>query len=82
MAIGARDKIDRLLVQKYADEQVDNHEIEYSMVDAKAMMTAMNDYASVQRNMVALSQRLRMVCYSVNASNASYRSIRPLKGAE
>lgn len=80
MAIGARDKIDRLLVEKYQTEQVDNHEIEYNMVDAHEMMSAMNDYASVQRNMLALSSRLKMVCYSVNANNAQYRSIRPLKG--
>ena len=81
MAIGARDRIDRLLVEKYQTEQVDNHEIEYNMVDAREMMSAMNDYASIQRNMIALSSRLKMVCYSVNANNAQYRTIRPLKGA-
>ena len=26
MAVGARDYIDKLLVKKYADEKVDNHE--------------------------------------------------------
>ena len=80
MAIGARDKIDRMLVQKYQTEQVDNHEMEYNTIDAQEMMSVMNDYAAVQRNMVALSSRLKMVCYSVNANNAKYRSIRPLRG--
>ena len=82
MAIGARDKIDRLLVQKYQTEQVDNHDIEYNMLNAQEMMSAMNDYAAVQRNMIALSSRLKMVCYSVNANNAQYRTIKPLKGVQ
>jgi len=80
MAIGARDYIDKLLVKKYAEEKVDNHEGIDSLIDATKMLETMNDYAGMQRQMLALSSRLRMVCYSVNARNARYRKIRPMKG--
>ena len=51
MAIGARDYIDKLLVKKYADEKVDNHDAMESMVDPNKMLDAMNDVATIQRNM-------------------------------
>ena len=73
MAVGARDYIDKLLVKKYADEKVDNHEALESMIDPNKMLEAMNDLASVQRNMFALSQKLVNVCYAVNARSARYR---------
>ena len=73
MAIGARDYIDKLLVKKYADEKVDNHESLESMVDPKKMLEAMNDVAEVQRNMFALSQRLCSTCYAINARTARYK---------
>ena len=60
MAVGARDYIDKLLVKKYADEKVDNHE-------------AMNDVATIQRNMFMLSQKLSSVCYAINAKAARYQ---------
>ena len=44
MAIGARDRIDQLLVKKYAQERVDNHENMTSMVNPEKMMAAMKDY--------------------------------------
>ena len=53
MAVGARDYIDKLLVKKYADEKVDNHEALESMVDPQKMLEAMNDVAMIQRNMFA-----------------------------
>lgn len=40
MAIGAEDYIDQLLVKKYAEEKVDNHENMESMVDPSKMMGA------------------------------------------
>ena len=44
MAVGAQDRIDKLLVKKYAKEQVDNHDLGMSsMVDPEKMMVAMND---------------------------------------
>jgi hypothetical protein len=73
MAIGARDYIDKLLVKKYADEKVDNHDALESMIDPNKMLEVMNDVAMVQRNMFALSQRLQSSCYAINARNARYR---------
>lgn len=74
MAIGARDYIDQLLVKKYADEKVDNHEALESMVDPNKMLDAMNDVAMIQRNMFALSRRLEDACYAVNAKVARYKN--------
>ena len=68
MAVGARDYIDKLLVKKYADEKVDNHEAMESMLEA------MNDVATIQRNMFMLSQKLSSACYAINAKSARYRS--------
>ena len=73
MAVGARDYIDKLLVKKYADEQVDNHDSMESMVDPQKMLEAMNDVAAIQRNMFMLSQRLATTCYAINAK-ARYKS--------
>ena len=73
MAIGAREFIDKLLVEKYADEKVDNHDALESMVDPNKMLEAMNDVAAVQRNMFALSQKLCSTCYAINARSARYK---------
>jgi hypothetical protein len=68
MAVGAQDRIDKLLVKKYAKAQVDNHELGVaSMVDPEKMMDAMNDYASVQRNILLMSSRLTNFCSAINA---------------
>lgn len=80
MAIGAEDYIDQLLVKKYAQEKVDNHDAMTSMVQPEKMMEAMTDYASMSRNMFALSQKLSSACYSVNARNAQYRKAASLQG--
>lgn len=72
MAIGAEDYIDQLLVKKYAEEKVDNHDDMESMVNPEKMMEAMNDYASMYKNMMTLKQRLNIACYAVNARNAKY----------
>ncbi len=76
MAIGAEDYIDQLLVKKYAEEKVDNHDDMESMVDPDKMMSAMNDYASMYKNMMMLKQRLNIACYAVNARNAKYNQSR------
>ena len=73
MAVGARDYIDKLLVKKYADEKVDNHEAMESMVDPNKMLEAMNDVAMIQRNMFMLSQKLCSTCYAINAKAARYK---------
>ena len=74
MAIGARDFIDRLLVEKYAQEKVDNHEegALVSRVSADDIMSAMNQSANNFRTMLALNNRLTMVCYGVIAKSAKY----------
>ena len=76
MARGAEDYIDQLLVKKYAEEKVDNHDNMESMVDPNKMMGAMNDYATMYRNMMVLKQRLNIACYAVNAKNARYMKSR------
>ena len=74
MAIGARDFIDKLLVEKYAQEKVDNHEADSltSRVSADDMMSAMNHSANSYRTMLALNRRLTSVCYGVVAKSARY----------
>lgn len=76
MAIGARDVIDQLLVQKYAEEKVDNHDNLPSMVEPEKMLEAMRDYAAMQANMFAMSQRLKSVCSGINAKTAIYKNTR------
>ena len=73
MAVGARDYIDKLLVKKYADEKVNNIDALESMVDPNKMLDAMNDVAAIQRNMIALSQRLATTCSAINARTARYK---------
>ena len=77
MAIGARDFIDRLLVEKYAQEKVDNHSDDalVSRVDANDILTAMNNYANNYRSFLDINARLNIVCYAVNAKNAKYQTI-------
>ncbi len=77
MAVGARDYIDKLLVQKYSNEKVDNHDENgmTSRVSADEMMTAMNTSAYHFRDMLALNRRLSIVCYGVVAKSARYNSI-------
>ena len=78
MAIGAKDYIDKLLVEKYSQEKVDNHDDSamVSRVSAEDMMTAMNSSASHFRNMLAINEHLTVVCYGVLAKSARYK---PLK---
>lgn len=80
MAIGARDRIDKLLVKKYSQQKVDNHDNTTSMINPEKMMSAMNDYASMSRNMFALSQRLSSACSKLNAKTARYVT-RPMQAA-
>ncbi len=74
MAIGAREFIDKLLVEKYAQEKVDNHDegALVSKVSADDMMYAMNASSSTYRNMLQLNQRLTSVCYGVVSKSAKY----------
>lgn len=82
MAVGAQDYIDQLLVQKYAQEKVDNHDSSAmtSMVQPEKMMEAMNDYSNMSRNMFTLNQKLKSACYAINAISAQYRKAATLEG--
>ena len=75
MGVGAEDYIDKMLVQKYQEEKVDNHDNMESMVDPNKMLEAMNDYASTLRNMMELRQRLNIACYAINARTARYTRV-------
>lgn len=77
MAVGARDYIDKLLVEKYSQEKVDNHDENgmVSKVSAEDMLNAMNRSANFYKNMISLNQRLSMVCYGVVAKSAKYTAI-------
>ena len=74
MAVGARDFIDKLLVEKYAQEKVDNHDEDayISRISAEDMYESMNASANNFRTMLALNNRLTMVCYGVVAKSAKY----------
>lgn len=73
MAVGARDYIDRLLVQKYGDLKADNHENIPSLVNPNEMMRAMNEYAAMHRTMLNLQQNLNAVCKKLNGKTNAYR---------
>lgn len=76
MAIGARDNIDRLLVQKYSDKQVDRHEVEQSAISADDVMRIMNYVSTNTMTQINLSRRLSIACYAVNAMSANYNTRR------
>ena len=78
MAVGARDFIDKLLVEKYAKEQVDNHDMTESKISPDEVFEVMNYASNNAINYFKLSQRLSIACYAVNAKAAKYRSIRPI----
>lgn len=70
MSIGAKDRIDKLLVKKYAQQQVDNHELGVTaMVSPEKMMDAMNDYAAVHRNIMFMSNRITDICAGLKAKS-------------
>ena len=75
MAIGAEDYIDQLLVDKYAQEKVDNHENMVSMVKAEDMMNAMNNYSLLSRNMFVINKNISSTCNALNSLNIKYRSL-------
>lgn len=74
--IGAKDKIDRMLVKKYASVKMDNYESN-KMVDAQKMLDTMNDYALMQRDMLTLCNKLKGACDAVTAKSAFYMHSKP-----
>ena len=83
MTIGAREFIDKLLVEKYSNTQVENHNSDalVSRVDADDMMYAMNASAANFKTMIALNKRLTTVCYGVVSRSAKYMSSEDLINA-
>ena len=79
MAVGARDFIDKLLVEKYAKEKVDNHENMTSKIPPDEVFEVMNNVSNNAINYFKLSQRLAIACYAVNAKAAKYRRIKPIR---
>ncbi len=77
MTIGAREFIDKLLVEKYANTQVENHDDNalVSKVDADDMMYALNASAENFKTMLALNKRLTSACYGVVSKSAKYKTI-------
>lgn len=71
MAIGAKDKIDRELVKKYSKLKMDNPETT-KLVDTQQMLSAMNDYAMMQRNMIDMNTKLKNICNDVTSKSVVY----------
>lgn len=80
MSIGAKDHIDKLLVQKYSDKQVDKHEYEQSAISAEDVMRIMNYVSTNTMTQMKLSRRLSIACYAVNAMSANYNRSKCLAG--
>ena len=79
MTIGAKDRIDILLVKKYATMKVDNPTVQVSMISPDKMYEAMNDYAQVHLAMINMQQNLKELCTKAIAQNIQYRKSRNLK---
>ena len=80
MAIGARDHIDKAIVKKYSDKQVDKHDIEQSVISADDVMKIMNYVSTNSITQMKLSRRLSIVCYAVNAMSANYKNVNRFVG--
>ncbi len=79
MAIGARDRIDAMLVRKYAMQKVDNPIIQTSMVDPEKMYEAMNDYAQMHLSMLNIQQKLKSTCINAISGSIQYTKSRNIK---
>ena len=71
MAVGARDRIDRELVKKYAKLKMDNPETT-KLVDSQKMLSAMNDYAMMQRSFLDMNSKLKNICSDVTSKSVVY----------
>ena len=78
MAVGAKDRIDKLLVQKYSDKQADNHDMQESVISADDVMRIMNYVSTNTMTQMKLSRRLSIACYAVNSMSANYKQSRRL----
>ena len=71
MAVGAKDRIDRELVKKYSKLKMDNPETT-KLVDSQKMLSAMNDYAMMQRQMMEMNSKLKGICNDVTSKSVVY----------
>jgi len=71
MAVGAKDRIDRELVKKYSKLKMDNPETT-KLVDSQKMLSAMNDYAMMQRGMLEMNSKLKDICNDVTSKSVVY----------
>ena len=75
MAFRPKDQIDMMIVQKYASEKMDNNSYS-ALVNPNEMMTAMKDYAEVQRNFMAMNNNLKELCQAVSSKAVFYKASR------
>ena len=71
MTIGAKDRIDKELVRKYSKLKMDNPETT-KLVDSQKMLSAMNDYAMMQRSMIEMNSKLKDLCSGVTSKSVVY----------
>ena len=71
MAVGAKDKIDRELVKKYAKLKMDNPETT-KLVDSQKMLSAMNDYEKKKKSMLDMNSKLKDICSNVTSKSVVY----------
>lgn len=76
MAVGARDHIDKLLVQKYQSLQVDNHD-NINQIDEQEMLKQMETVAQAKITMLKYQERLKELGNKLLAKKAykNYRYI-------
>ena len=74
MAVGARDHIDRLLVQKYQTLQVDNHN-NINQIDEQEMLDKMEKVAQDKITMMKYQEKLNKLGKTLLAKSA-YKNYR------
>ncbi|MBQ4122430.1 hypothetical protein IJD44_01710 [bacterium] len=74
MAVGAFNKLDQELVKKYSKLKMDNPDTT-KLVDSQKMLTAMNDYAMMQRCLLDMNSKLKDMCSNVTSKSVSYMKI-------
>ena len=76
MAVGARDHIDKLLVQKYQSLQVDNHN-NINQIDEQEMLDKMETAAQAKVAMMKYEEKLKELGKKLLAKSAykNYRYI-------
>ena len=74
MPVGAFNRLDQELVKKYSKLKMDNPDTT-KLVDSQKMLSAMNDYAMMQRSMMDMQSKLKDICSNVTTKSVSYMRI-------